>query len=155
MENPTQPSNAERLTYLLETALVIHEGIAERLNGDNKLDHTLTAHLRELDHLIAAKKLLQDSRPDKARNNGGEMAPLPDLPSPLTRGNNNSQSPKHYRPASPSSLFGSSPEPQVHKEKSHSRHNVARRSPGTTRKSKALRKMLRQPAYASWLDTPR
>ncbi|KAH7205829.1 uncharacterized protein BKA55DRAFT_698432 [Fusarium redolens] len=92
------PTNAERLNYLLEMALVIHEGIIERLDEDHELDHPLIAHLKEADHFIVVKKALQDRLIDKASDNenehvGGESATPPSHQSPLTIGQVNNYSP--------------------------------------------------------------
>jgi hypothetical protein len=156
------PTNAERLNYLLEMALVIHEGIIERLDEDHELDHPLIAHLKEADHFIVVKKALQDRLIDKASDNenehvGGESATPPSHQSPLTIGqvNNYSVGPQDDRSTTSSSLFSSSPEPQHTKAKAPARRKVARRIPGESRNSKALRQMRRAVPYASWVDSPK
>ncbi|KAF4333297.1 hypothetical protein FBEOM_12883 [Fusarium beomiforme] len=154
MASFTQSPNAERLADLLKTALVVHKDIAAHLNRDNDLDNALASYFRELDHLISAKKLLQGTLVIKDRYRVAELAPMPD-PSPFTQENRRTQSFKKKHSADPSALVDSSSEPKVTKAKPPSRRNVARRSPATSRSSRTLEKLWRQPLYESWRNNPR
>ncbi|EXA35036.1 hypothetical protein FOVG_13808 [Fusarium oxysporum f. sp. pisi HDV247] len=157
-----ESTNAERLDYLWEMALAIHGGIIEHLDEDHELDKPLIAHLNEVDHFTVVKKGLQSRRIDQASDNdnqlaGGDTTPPRSHQSPLTIGHVNNQSispPSHRSTASPS-LFGSSPEPQYTRSSAPALRKVARRIPGESRNSKALREMRRAVPYASWVDNPK
>ncbi|KAF5648550.1 hypothetical protein F52700_866 [Fusarium sp. NRRL 52700] len=153
-----ESTNAERLDYLLEMALTIHEGIVENLQGSDELDHQLVAHLKEVGHFIVVKKALQ------GRNNASndefaadETSPPPTNESPPAAKHVDkcSASPQGCRPILSPSLFFSSPEPQGTPTSAPARRKAPRSNPGQTRNSKILRKMRQAVPYASWVDNPK
>ncbi|KAG5793495.1 hypothetical protein H9Q69_007468 [Fusarium xylarioides] len=148
-------TSAERLDFLLEMALTIHEGIAEHLEGNVKLDNQLITRLKEADHFIVVKKALQGRLIDHASNadSNNELAPADTTPpsSQSTAGH----SPQSPQPPLSPSLFFSSPEPQSTPTSAPVRRKPLRRIPGETRNSKALRKMRHAVPYASWVDNPK
>ncbi|KAF5724617.1 hypothetical protein FMUND_660 [Fusarium mundagurra] len=154
-----ESTSAERLDFLLEMALTIHEGIAEHLEGDDELDNQLIARLKEANHFIVVKKALQGHLIDHASNadSNNELAPADTTP-PSSQQYSHSiagHSPQSQQsPLSPS-LFFSSPEPQSTPTSAPARRKATRRIPGETRNSKALRKMRRAVPYASWVDNPK
>ncbi|KAF5253031.1 hypothetical protein FANTH_2004 [Fusarium anthophilum] len=149
---------AERLDYLLEMALTIHDGIVESLHGNDELDNQLVAHLKTVEHFIVMKKALQG--PNSGSNN--ELAAVNTTPSPTDESpstakhvNEYSVSPQSHRSLPSPSLFFSSPEPQGTPTSTPARQKAPRRIPGETRNSRALRKMRHAVPYASWVDKPK
>ncbi|PNP85469.1 hypothetical protein FNYG_01298 [Fusarium nygamai] len=153
-----ESTKAERLDYLFEMALTIHEGIAEHLEGNDELDNQLITRLKEADHFIVVKKALQDRLIDHHSNtdSDNELAPADATPpsSHYSHSTTGHSPQSQYSPPSPS-LFFSSPEPQGTPTSAPARRKATRRIPGETRGSKALRKMRRSVPYASWVDKPK
>ncbi|KAF5579442.1 hypothetical protein FPCIR_11100 [Fusarium pseudocircinatum] len=150
--------STERLDYLLEMALIIHEGIAEHLEGNDELDNQLVARLKEAEHFIVVKKVLEGLLIDHASNtdSDNELAPADATP-PSCHYSHSAEEhtpQSQYSPPSPS-LFFSSPEPQGTPTSAPVRRKNPRRIPGETRGSKELRKMRRAVPYASWVDKPK
>ncbi|CCT73098.1 uncharacterized protein FFUJ_12785 [Fusarium fujikuroi IMI 58289] len=108
-----ESTSAERLDYLLEMALTIHEGIVEHVEGDDELDKQLIAHLKELDHFIVVKKALQGRYVNQPCSSDDELAaggstPPPSHQAPLTAAHakKHSISPQsQHSPPSPSLSF--------------------------------------------------
>ncbi|KAF4435283.1 hypothetical protein FACUT_7312 [Fusarium acutatum] len=158
-----ESTSAERLDYLLEMALTIHEGIVEHLGGDDELDNQLIAHLKEVDHFVVVKKALQGRFIKQSGENQNERAadnitPPRSHHSPSAAGdvndNTSASSQRHQSPRSPS-LFFSLTEPQRTKASAPTRRKATRRILGESRNSKAIREMRRAVPYASWVDSPR
>ncbi|KAF5628153.1 hypothetical protein F25303_10529 [Fusarium sp. NRRL 25303] len=158
----TESTSAERLDYLLDMALTIHEGIIEHVEGDDELDKQLISHLKELDHFIVVKKALQGRHVNQPCSSDDELAaggstPPPSHQAPSTAGyaKKDSTSPRsQHSPPSPS-LFFSSPEPRGTIISAPVRRKATRRIRGETKGSKALRKMRDAVPYASWVDKPK
>ncbi|KAF5621084.1 uncharacterized protein FTJAE_11425 [Fusarium tjaetaba] len=150
----TESTSIERLDFLLEMALTIHEGIAEHIEGNDELDNQLITRLKEADHFIVVKKALQGHLVDHASNtdSDNELAPADTTP-PSSHYSHSTATPSPQTPPSPS-LFFSSPEPQGTPTSAPAR-KATRRIPGENRGSKALRKMRRLVPYASWVDKPK
>ncbi|KAF5694785.1 hypothetical protein FDENT_913 [Fusarium denticulatum] len=154
----TESTSAERLDFLLEMALTIHEGIAEHLEGNDELDSQLITRLKEADHFIVVKKALQGRLIDHASNtdSDNELAPADTTPPSSHHSHSTAgHTPKsQYSPVSPS-LFFSSPEPQGTPTSVPAPRKAKRRIPAETRGSKVLRKMRHAVPYASWVDKPK
>ncbi|KAI1046662.1 hypothetical protein LB505_014279 [Fusarium chuoi] len=154
-------TSAERLDYLLEMALTIHEGIIEHVESDDELDKQLIAHLKELDHFIVVKKALQGRQVNQPCSSDHQLAAgnitPPGSHQPRTAGQTKSQTTSPQSDQSPPSpsLFFSSPEPQGTRTSAPARGKATRRIRGETKGSKALRKMRHAVPYASWVDKPK
>ncbi|KAF5680194.1 hypothetical protein FCIRC_5905 [Fusarium circinatum] len=153
-----ESTDPERLDYLLEMALTIHEGIIESFHGNDELDNQLVAHLKTVEHFIVVKKALQGQ--NSVSNN--ELAavnttppPADESPSTANHVGEYSDSPQSHRSLPAHSLFFSSPEPQGTPTSAPARRKAPRRIPGETRNSRALRKMRHAVPYASWVDKPK
>ncbi|KAF5561598.1 hypothetical protein FPHYL_6091 [Fusarium phyllophilum] len=153
-----ESTSAERLDFLLEMALTIHEGIAEHLEGNDELDNQLVTRLKEADHFIVVKKALQGHLIDHASNadSNNELAPTDTTP-PSSHDSHSTagHSPQSQQSLPSPSLFFSSPEPQSTPTSAPARRKAPLRIPEETRNSKALRKMRRAVPYASWVDNPK
>ncbi|KAF4953797.1 hypothetical protein FGADI_5790 [Fusarium gaditjirri] len=101
-----ESTNAERLDYLLEMALVIHEGIIEILDQNHELDNPLIAHLKEADHFIVVKKALQSHLIQQASENEHELAGGHQSPVAISRANDQSISPQSHRSTAPPTPVG-------------------------------------------------
>ncbi|EWG55472.1 hypothetical protein FVEG_13466 [Fusarium verticillioides 7600] len=151
----TEFTSTERLDFLLEMALTIHEGIVEHLEGNDELDNQLITRLKEADHFIVVKKALQGHLVDHASNTDSDNKPAPaDTTPPSSHYSHSTATPSPQTPSSPS-LFFSSPEPHGTPTSTPARRKATRRIPGETQGSKALRKMRRSVPYASWVDKPK
>ncbi|KAF5575049.1 hypothetical protein FPANT_11498 [Fusarium pseudoanthophilum] len=151
----TESTSAERLDFLLEMALTIHEGIAEHLEGNDELDNQLVTRLKEADHFIVVKKALQGHLVDHASNtdSDNELAPADTTP-PSSHHSHSTAGPSPQTPPSPS-LFFSSPEPQGSPTSVPARRKATRRIPGGNPGSKALYKMRNSVPYATWVNKPK
>ncbi|KAI1015264.1 hypothetical protein LB504_011002 [Fusarium proliferatum] len=158
----TESTSAERLNYLLDMALTIHEGIVDHVEVEDELDKQLISHLIELDHFIVVKKALQGRHVNQPCSSDDELAaggstPPPSHQAPSTAGHakKHSISPRSRHPPPSPSFFFSSPDPQGTRTSAPARRKATRRIQGETKGSKALRKMRDAVPYASWVDKPK